>query len=84
MSCPSLALTDAIARGVTRCGVTGRPILSFIVDGVVVRYRLSEESVAFLAGALGDLDQIGCLSHSERSSGSPASDVSTAGEGEKV
>lgn len=74
----------AIARGVTRCPVDNLPVISFEVDGSVVRYRLTEDSVAFLRDALGDLDQVGRRSHSDRSSGNPTSDVSTPFEGVKV
>lgn len=83
MKKPETDPTDAVARSVSRCGVTGQPTLSFIVGGEVVRYRLSEASAAFLAGALAD-QGIGTHSHSERSSGNPASDVSTPPEGVKV
>ena len=83
MSYPSLALTDAVARSVSRCGATGLPTLSFVVDGVVVRYRLSEACAAFLAGGLTD-QGIVVRSRSDRSSDNPASDVSTPLEGVKV
>lgn len=72
------------ARGVSRDPVDGHPVISFDVAGSIVRYRLTEDSAAFLRGALGDLDQIGRRSHSDRSSGNPTSDVSTPFEGVKV
>lgn len=74
----------AVARGVSRDPVDGHPVISFDVAGSIVRYRLTEDSAAFLRGALGDLDQIGRRSHSDRSSGNPTSDVSTPFEGVKV
>ncbi len=75
-------IRDLAARGVTRSDDGTGVVVSFVDAAEVVRFRLSFDDAAFLAGAL--VDQIGCRSHSPRSSDSPTLDVSTPFDGVKV
>lgn len=91
-------IRDVRWHGVTRCKETGLPKVSFLeLDGSISYLRLDERSARHLIEAGGDYwfpDQawagpvafhpVRTLSQSEKSEGSPISDVSTPDDGVKV
>lgn len=73
----------AKVRGVTRDQATGDLSLSFLTADGVCRFRISECDAAFLFETL-ENQRVIRRSHSDSSSGSPASDGSKPLDGKKV